>query len=86
MDENKLKQRLELLKAMHTIVCAFSDEGAYYDWVTGWIPDEADEEDFIDVCENWNQLNEATLHFFRIVEEYKRSGLYIWGDDGFGLK
>ena len=41
--------RYEIMKSMHTIICAMNNEDAYSSWIY-IVPDEASDDDLIHTC------------------------------------
>lgn len=71
-----VQEKFELLKAMHTIIRMMNDEGAYFEWIYT-IPDEADDEELMDIAENDNEtFAEAVTEFYRIIRKYREGGIY----------
>ena len=79
MTEQYKQDRLNLLEAMHTIVCAFNHEGAYMSWIN-LIPDEPSDEDFESIAESDEDMDEAVSLFFRLSQRYGKYGLVVQGD------
>lgn len=79
MTEKYKKERIELLKAMHTIVCDFNHENAYMRWIN-LVPDCPSEEDFADMAEDDEDMEDAVKLFFRLIEKYGKYGLVVQGD------
>lgn len=71
--------RFECLKAMNTLIKAANDEGVYESWI--WIiPDQADDNDLIDVAmDQPDTYAEACGCFLRMMKSnlMKEGGLYI---------
>lgn len=79
------KDRLAVIKAMHTLVLCMNDEGAYLEWIN-LVPDCPTEQDFLSFAENdddgssENELFTLAVNLFkRLWEHYvtMTSGLYI---------
>ena len=79
MTESYKKDRIELLKAMHTIVCNFNHENAYMSWIN-LVPDCPSEEDFVDMAEDDDDMDEAVKLFFALIKRYGKYGLVVQGD------
>lgn len=61
-----MQDRIELLKAMHTIAKAFNDESDYEHWIICAVPDEPTEYDFEDIAESEEYTRECAEVFARI--------------------
>ena len=68
--------RIYLMKAMHTIVCALNNEDAYYEWIN-LVPDEASNEDLEDIAQDDWLFKDACETFRRIMNEYADDEFYI---------
>jgi hypothetical protein len=68
--------RICLMKAMHTVVCALNNEDAYYEWIE-IVPDEASNDDLIDIAEDDWLFMDACRTFRSIISEYVDDGFYI---------
>lgn len=79
MTEKYKKERIELLKAMHTIVYDFNHENAYMRWIN-LVPDCPSEDDFADMAEDDEDMENAVKLFFRLIERYGKYGLVVQGD------
>lgn len=71
-----MKRRFEIVKAMHSIICAMNNEEAYFRWIY-IVPDEADEEDLRDIAASDELFADAVSAFKRIFTAYKDDGLFI---------
>ena len=69
---NEFERRIEVLKAMHTIVKNMNDEYAYELWITEGMPDEPDESDFQDVA--YEYFEETTAVFTNVIKRYGKNG------------
>ena len=71
--------RFEVLKAMNTLACATNDEGFMVNHWLYIIPDEADDEELLDIAVNDEDIfNEAVACFLDHWDEYAlNDGLYI---------
>ncbi len=74
-----LKGRIEIVKAMNTIVTCMNDEDAYFRWIY-IVPDQATEDDFEFIAEDEEEFESTVRAFGIICKEYLDSGLYIDGD------
>ena len=79
MTEKYRKERIELLKAMHTIVCDFNHENAYMRWIN-LVPDCPSEDDFADMAEDDGDMESAVKLFFALINHYGKYGLCVNGD------
>ncbi len=76
---NAVLDRFNNLKAMDTILRSGNDEGIYYAWINV-IPDQAEDEDFMDVAKDQpDTYAEACGLFMRLMRSkaIKEGGLYI---------
>lgn len=69
---NEFERRIEVLKAMHTIVTNMNDEYAYNLWTTEGMPDCPDEYDFQDVAREY--FEETTAVFTNVIKRYGKNG------------
>lgn len=69
---NEFERRIEVLKAMHTIVTNMNDEYAYELWITEGMPDCPDEYDFQDVAREY--FEETTAVFTNVIKRYGKNG------------
>lgn len=72
-------ERLDALKGMNLMVRNMNDERAYYDAWIWLVPDEADEDDLIDIAEDAEDFNRVVQQFLFIVRTYSKHGV-IFGD------
>ena len=80
MTELYKKNRVELLKAMHRIVASLNHEGAYYNSWIYLVPDCPSEEDFIDMAENDDIMDECAKLFVSLISSYGKYGICVSGD------
>ena len=80
MTEKYLKDRIELLKAMHTIVTSMNHEGAYYNSWIYLVPDCPSEDDFADIAEDDDDMEECAKLFMTLMSNYGKFGLCVSGD------
>lgn len=59
--------RVEQLKLMHKLMTMANDENLYMTWITGWIPDEPQEEDFVSVAEDDKEYDETLQMFSQLI-------------------
>jgi len=64
--------KLAVVKAMHTIVSYMNDEESYISWIN-LVPDQATEEDFVDLAEN--DIDDVCKLFREILANH---GKYGW--------
>lgn len=77
MTPNEVLRKYELVKSMNTIVKALNDESGYYDHWIYIVPDEATDEDLMDIAYD-EELLEDTINCFKtIMAEYLEDGIYI---------
>lgn len=69
--------KIEILKAMNTIILALNNEEAYFDsWILT-VPDEATDEDFEYIADDPELFTDAVKLFKELMKEYLDDGLYI---------
>lgn len=76
-EEKKIKERLEVLRAMNTIAKFFNHEDAYLNWICGAVPDQADEDDLESIAEDEEMFSDAVDVFKFIWKTYLKDGLYV---------
>lgn len=77
MERNYLSERFEAVKAMNTLVRLMNDEEAYMEWIVT-VPDQADDNDLLDIADDEELFSETVSDFFRIWSDYAdEGGLYI---------
>ena len=69
-----MEDRINLLKAMHTIMIHMNIEDAYWAWVELGVPDEPSENDFIFIASDKESFDECTEHFTRVFKTYCNGG------------
>lgn len=74
---NKEENRIEILKAMHTIMTYMNNENAYWSLVTLGVPDEPQEDDFESIAEDEDSFNEVAEHFTEVFKEYSKDGFAV---------
>lgn len=73
-----LDYRVDLLKGFHAIMIAMNDENAYSQWIFT-VPDEATDEDFMDIAEDYEMFDSVVNEFLAIFRRFNRYGLVIGG-------
>lgn len=68
--------RICLMKAMHTVVCALNDEEAYCEWIN-LVPDDANNDDLVDIAEDDWLFQDACNTFREIMLNYSEGGFYV---------
>ena len=68
--------RIYLMKAMHTIICALNNEDAYHEWIT-LVPDEASNDDLEDIAQDDWLFKDACETFRRIMSDYAHDGFFV---------
>ena len=75
------QERFEALKSMNTIIKSMNDETAYYNAWLCIIPDEADDDELMEIAEEDDEtFREACNTFAYLVQKYTKYGLYIDGE------
>ena len=64
-----LEERATLLKNMNYQVKLIEDENAYMEWIN-YIPDEPDEEDFLEIAEDLEDFHSACVLFCKLITKY----------------
>ena len=59
--------RVNQLREMHALMCNANDENIYYNHWIYLMPDEATEEDFIDIASNDDLYNECFDLFIKLI-------------------
>ena len=68
--------RYEIMKSMHTIICAMNNEDAYSSWIY-IVPDEASDDDLMDIATDDELFADACAAFKSAMQEYSADGFYI---------
>lgn len=79
MPKNVL-ERYEAIKAMNTLVKCLNNEEAYYDRWIYIVPDEASDEELMEIASEAYQedtFKESSILFLQLMNEYGSDGLYI---------
>lgn len=71
-----MRERYEIMKAMHTLVMAMNNEDAYMEWIMT-VPDEASGDDLMDIATDDELFAEACAAFKSAMQEYGGDGFYI---------
>ena len=71
------KRRFDIIKGMNEIIKSLNDETAYYQVWIFTVPDEADDEDLMDIAENEDLFKDAVDDFFFCMKNFAKHGLYI---------
>ena len=72
-------RRYEIVKSMHTIICAMNDGSAYAEW-TYLVPDQASDYDLQDIAEDDELFNDTCELFRQIFAEFVNEKGYIYAD------
>lgn len=64
-----LEERTTLLRNMNYQVKLIEDENAYMEWINH-IPDEPDEEDFLEIAEDLEDFHSACVLFCKLITKY----------------
>lgn len=71
----EFEKRLAMAKCMHNTMVDMNNEDAYMAWI--WImPDAPMHEDFVWFAEDEERYNELFDTFMKIINRYKKDGLY----------
>lgn len=80
--DKQVVERYEALKAMNFLVKSLNDESAYYNIWCYVIPDEADNDELLDIAENdMDSFADACKTFRAIMKKYSDDGFYFGGDN-----
>ena len=71
----------ELLECMDIVVKYMNDERAYERWILA-VPDGADEDDFIAIAGDSEEMDHVCRLFRRIVDGYGKRGWFTYFNDG----
>ena len=71
-----MRERYEIMKAMHILVMAMNNEDAYLEWILT-VPDEASDDDLMDIATDDELFAEACAAFKSAMQEYGGDGFYI---------
>lgn len=77
--DKEVKNRFELVKAMHTIVTSLNNEDGYYNCWIYTVPDCATEEDLLDIAEDEEAFKDTFNDFEYIMKEYLKDGIFVNG-------
>lgn len=69
-------ERFQIAKAMHQIIRCMNNEDAYMAWIYT-VPDEASDEDLMDIAKDDKLFADTCNAFKSIFAEYQKDGLYI---------
>lgn len=75
--EMKVKNRLECIKAMHTLMLNLNDEEPYYNRWIYIVPDGADDSDFEYIAEDEETFEMAVNCFCSVFKNIHFHGLHI---------
>lgn len=80
MCSKKALERFEVLKAMNTVMRYMNNEEAYFAWIVT-IPDEADDEELMDIACNYTDIFREAVELFAEIfpAYYQDGGLYVAG-------
>lgn len=78
----QLVDRTEHVKAMNMIVRNLNDESAYMEWIT-WVPDEAQEVDFVDIADDEEMFDYVCRIFCNLIGRYRKHG-FCFGSKAYG--
>lgn len=71
-----VKDRTEVVKAMHLIMQSMNNEDAYFSWIYT-MPDCPDAEDFEFFASDEKEFDDLCDVFFKICRIYGKDGLYV---------
>lgn len=73
-----VSDRFANLKAMNELIKSMNNEDAYFEWIN-LIPDQACDEDLLDIAQDQELFDDSVNLFIRLCEEYIEDGLFIGG-------
>lgn len=76
MSNKEMLDRFETVRAMNCLIKDMNNEDAYMEWIYT-VPDEATEEDLMDIAQDEELFGETVRLFLRLYEEYIADGLFI---------
>lgn len=79
MTPKEVLKNYELIKSMNTIVKSLNDETGYYDYWIEIVPDEANDDDLMDIAYDEELLEDTIKCFKKIMEKYLTDGIFING-------
>lgn len=72
-----MNDTINLLKAMHTIVCHLNNEDAYYrNWIYE-LPDKPSNNDFKFIADDTDSTDSVIKEFLRIMRLYGKDGIVV---------
>nr|DAO66687.1 MAG TPA: hypothetical protein [Caudoviricetes sp.] len=71
----RMKDRVRVLKAMHTLMLAMNDEGAYLSWIS-LVPDGVTDDEFEEIADNEQYFGDCVNLFRKLWRQYNKSGVY----------
>lgn len=74
-----MEHRYEILKAMHTIMCAMNNEEAYFNHWVYLVPDAATDEDLREIAADESFFADVVACFRRNFPRYADDGLFVGG-------
>ena len=77
MENKTLLERYNALKAMNTLMLLMNNEEAYYSAWIMIVPDEATDEDLMNIADDEDLYKEAVTCYLDCMYLYGKDGLYI---------
>ena len=78
MKDSTIRNNVERLKSMHTVIRFCNDEDAYCSWIS-LIPDEPDEDDFEFIAGDEEEMKDACSLFRRLIKTCGQDGFFTGG-------
>jgi hypothetical protein len=79
VEKDIMESRIKTVKAMHSVMVDMNNEDAYMAWI--WeMPDCPMEEDFEWFAEDIDRYEELYNYFMKLVDRYKKDGLFMPSD------
>lgn len=69
MENTKIKQRVEALKAMHKLMTLSNDENLYMIWIQVGVPDCPYDDDFESIAEDDEEYDTTTDLFIALIND-----------------
>jgi hypothetical protein len=79
MTPKTVLRKYGLLKSMNTIIKELNDESAYYEHWIYVVPEEATDEELMEIAYDEELLEDAVDCFKRMMTEYIEDGIFIDG-------
>ena len=78
MTSKEVLRKYDIVKGMNEIVKSMNNEDAYMTWIY-IVPDEASDEDLMDISYDEELFSDTVEYFKTIMKEFMADGLYVCG-------